>query len=149
MKLRDKMNTKWNATVAILTLSLLCVACSGDESTSDAPLDFVAAADAGLIEMDMGPTLHSPPRIAERTKILLVFCGLDWRQKPSNGSWRACNGIEHFNQRLVLFGGNDFQPEKCQDFGPKRFLMRLGSIPCSRELGSFDHRRAAESTRST
>jgi len=25
------------------------------------------------------------------------------------------------NRRIVLFGGNDFQPEECADFGPKRF----------------------------
>jgi hypothetical protein len=25
------------------------------------------------------------------------------------------------NQRIILFGGNDFQPEECADFGPKRF----------------------------
>ena len=28
---------------------------------------------------------------------------------------------EHCHDRIVLFGGNDYQPEECADFGPKQF----------------------------
>ena len=113
------MNTKWNATVAILTLSLLCVACSGDESTSDAPLDFVAAADAGLIEIDMGPALPSPPsNCRENENLARLLPILTGGKNHPTGRGEHATVYEHCNQRLVLFGGNDFQPEECQDFGP-------------------------------
>ena len=37
------------------------------------------------------------------------------------GRGEQATAYDPCNRRIVLFGGNDYQPEECADFGPKRF----------------------------
>jgi hypothetical protein len=37
------------------------------------------------------------------------------------GRGEQSSAYDPCNRRIILFGGNDFQPEECADFGPKRF----------------------------
>lgn len=37
------------------------------------------------------------------------------------GRGEQAGAFDPCNQRVILFGGNDFQPKQCADFGPKRF----------------------------
>ena len=80
-----------------------------------------------MIENDMMPTPMLPSFEGE-----LVACEINesfqalepilmgGRTHPT-GRGEQGAAYDPCNQRIILFGGNDFQPEECADFGPKRF----------------------------
>ena len=46
---------------------------------------------------------------------------LNGGQTHPTGRGEHSNALDLCHGRIVLFGGNDYQPEECADFGPKRF----------------------------
>ena len=113
------------------------VACGGsgttplpeeDAVTPDVPLTDTAVPDVGT------PDVADPDAAGDGFQVPgeKVACGVNTSfddLKPilsggkthPTGRGEQSAAYDPCNNRIVLFGGNDFQPEQCASFGPKRF----------------------------
>ena len=121
----------------IVCVSLLLVSCGGgtadspaaDAMQSDAAVDTVSAVDAGVDGgADAGVDTVGPPSVPGEK----VACTLNTNYEAllpilkggkthPTGRGEQSAAYDVCNNRIVLFAGNDFQPEQCASFGNKRF----------------------------
>lgn len=112
-----------NRTYASLCfLGALVFACDGQDSQTDLPFDFIPA-DASLVDA-MSPDMEQlvrPDGCRDNENLARLLPVLTGGKNHPTGRGEHASAYEHCNGRIILFGGNDFQPEECADFGPKRF----------------------------
>ena len=101
-----------------LTL-ILCVilGCAKDEQTSSEPFVVTPSEDMGMTDT----AITRPEGCLENGNLANLLPVLMGGKTHPTGRGEHDAVYEHCNDRIVLFGGNDFQPEECADFGPKRF----------------------------
>ncbi len=115
-------------TVFVLSVSFLgCASDEGgtqlevitlDEDASVADVDAEIEPDAQLpTETFPGESVACAPNQNFESLLPILSGG---RTHPT-GRGEQGSAFDPCNGRIILFGGNDFQPEECADFGPKRF----------------------------
>jgi hypothetical protein len=112
---------RWN-TIIWLLLVLCAVACSGEDDGAQEPFDFVVP-DGGFAEemtTDM-EVVERPEGCRENENLQRLLPVLTGGKNHPTGRGEHASAYDHCNGRIILFGGNDFQPQECADFGPKRF----------------------------
>jgi len=57
----------------------------------------------------------------ENTSLEALLPVLNGGKTHPTGRGEQGTAYDPCNRRVILFGGNDYQPEQCADFGPKRF----------------------------
>ncbi|MEE2644683.1 MAG: hypothetical protein VYD19_07095, partial [Myxococcota bacterium] len=114
----------WLASLALFTLT----ACDGEEATREEPpsppsaYDMITApeADQGA-EPDMAPPLWSSPgaegACVPNPSFEALLPILNGGRTHPTGRGEQASAYDPCNGRIILFGGNDFQPEECADFG--------------------------------
>jgi len=124
--------TMWTG-CCVVGVSLVLLACGGggtDGPTADAAVPDTAA-DTTVPEdtvADAAADTTIPPTVPGEK----VACGVNTsfeallpilKGGKTHPTGRGEQGAAYdvCNARIVLFGGNDFQPEQCASFGPKRF----------------------------
>ena len=97
----------------------------GDTARLDGQMGFDGGlgADADAVDARVGDPLVPGEKNAclsneSFAQLLPILNG--GRAHPT-GRGEQASAFDMCNRRIVLFGGNDFQPEECADFGPKRF----------------------------
>ncbi len=108
----------------------LVVACSSEDDGSTDSIAFIlpdgAVVDAMLPDME---TVERPEGCAENENLARLLPVLTGGKNHPTGRGEHASAYDHCNGRIILFGGNDFQPQECADFGPKRFsFLRFLSL---------------------
>ena len=112
----------------------------GDETPANDDIVIVEGMDVGPVEVDMGPPADAalpedaalPPYEGPEFEGEAVACErnpniaalapiLNGGRTHPTGRGEQAAAYDPCHGRIILFGGNDFQPEECADFGPKRF----------------------------
>jgi N-acetylneuraminic acid mutarotase len=92
--------------------------CSGDALVNDAVLQDGTGDAAGTARFQF------PGEVAacqENANLAAVVPILNGGKTHPTGRGEQGAAYDLCNNRIILFGGNDYQPEQCADFGPKRF----------------------------
>ena len=93
-----------------------------DEGDAGGPI-----VDSGMNQADAGPEemRYSFPgeevECGDNPDFEALLPILNGGRTHPTGRGEQASAYDACNQRIILFGGNDFQPEECADFGPKRF----------------------------
>ena len=113
-----------NKTLVLSSILVLLLACGDEESPSNEPLSVGGSAgsmqDGAVVETDAGQP-ERPEGCRENENLARLLPVLTGGKNHPSGRGEHASAYEHCNGRIILFGGNDFQPEECADFGPKRF----------------------------
>ena len=114
-----------NKTLVLSSILVLLFACGDEESPSNEPLSVGGSAgsmqDGAVVETDAGQP-ERPEGCRENENLARLLPVLTGGKNHPSGRGEHASAYEHCNGRIILFGGNDFQPEECADFGPKRFF---------------------------
>ena len=102
------------------TTSTTIVIVPPDAGISDGFVDATdASSDVEPLAPDAGDDdVHSCTENEALIALTPILAG--GRTHPT-GRGEQASAYDTCNGRIILFGGNDFQPEECADFGPKRF----------------------------